>query len=473
MTENSEQIINLRNTPIVCINLKHRKDRRAYVKKLFQKKNIYNYSFYTAELHEEPRRGCLESHLNIIREHRSKGTDYILIVEDDIKILNFPDVLTDIPSDWDMLYLGGNVKRIVNSYNDKWKKVQSWCTHAYLINLKNKTFMKSVLKLWKNTDNTPIDNLYINKINTNYNCYMISPMMIVQREDYSDIEKKQVNYDHISGTILGFDTPENDVDDETYVLKLPNIPDEELPYISIVTPTYRRRKLFSMAIRNFQNFIYPKEKIEWVIVEDTEDDNMTVEDMLPYSNRIKYIRIKDKEMRTPIPIGAKRNLCVEKAKHDIIIHMDDDDYYPAESLLAKVKLLIKYPGKDCIGSSNICTYDIINDKCTYSSDSTISLSEASLAYRKSFWKKQKFNDNAHVGEFKQFIANRTEKILDIPYIFTVFALTHKSNLTGSLRETKENALTYKKTKKEVNFKDFLDEDTQDFIQDLRTLLLKN
>ena len=85
-------------------------------------------------------------------------------------------------------------------------------------------------------------------------------MMIVQREDYSDIEKKQVNYDHISGTILGFDTPENDVDDETYVLKLPNIPDEELPYISIVTPTYRRRKLFSMAIRNFQNFIYPKEK---------------------------------------------------------------------------------------------------------------------------------------------------------------------------------------------------------------------
>ena len=38
MTENSEQIINLRNTPIVCINLKHRKDRRAYVKKLFQRK---------------------------------------------------------------------------------------------------------------------------------------------------------------------------------------------------------------------------------------------------------------------------------------------------------------------------------------------------------------------------------------------------------------------------------------------------
>ena len=172
MTENSEQIINLRNTPIVCINLKHRKDRRAYVKKLFQRKNIDNYSFYTAELHDEPRRGCLESHINIIREHRSKGTEYILIVEDDIKILNFPDLLTDVPSDWDMLYLGGNVKRIISTYNEKWKKVQAWCTHAYLINLKNKSFMKSVLKLWKNDDNTPIDNLYINKINNHYNCYI-------------------------------------------------------------------------------------------------------------------------------------------------------------------------------------------------------------------------------------------------------------------------------------------------------------
>ena len=230
--------------------------------------------------------------------------------------------------------------------------------------------------------------------------------------------------------------------------------------------------MFSIAVRNFQNFIYPKDKLEWVIVEDTEDDNLTVEDMLPYSNRIKYVRVKDKGMRTPLPIGAKRNICAKRASHDIIIHMDDDDYYPPESVLAKVKLLIKYPEKDCIGSSNICTYDIINDKCTYSTDSTISMSEASMAYRKSFWNKCNFNDKTIQGEYKQFIADRTNKILDVPYIFTVFALTHKNNLTGSLRETKENALTYKKTKKEVNFKDFLDEDTQDFIQDLRTLIMK-
>ena len=95
-----------------------------------------------------------------------------------------------------------------------------------------------------------------------------------------------------------------------------------------------------------------------------------------------------------------------------------------------------------------------------------------MAYRKSFWNKQNFNDSSTRGEYKQFIANRTQKIIDIPYIFTVFAITHKNNLTGSLRETKENALKYNTSGKEVNFMDFLDEDTKDFINDLRTLILR-
>ena len=62
------------------------------------------------------------------------------------------------------------------------------------------------------------------------------------------ILKKQVNYDHISGSILGFDTPENDVVDGNYVLKLPNIPEDELPYVSIVTPTYKEENCFQLQL---------------------------------------------------------------------------------------------------------------------------------------------------------------------------------------------------------------------------------
>ena len=41
---------------------------------------------------------------------------------------------------------------------------------------------------------------------------------------------------------------------------MPKIEDKDLPPISIITPTGNRRSLFSIAIKNFQSFIYPKDK---------------------------------------------------------------------------------------------------------------------------------------------------------------------------------------------------------------------
>ncbi len=41
--------------------------------------------------------------------------------------------------------------------------------------------------------------------------------------------------------------------------------------------------------------------------------------------------------------------------------MDDDDYYPPESISARIKLLLKYQKEDvqCIGSTLIGTYNIL------------------------------------------------------------------------------------------------------------------
>ena len=48
--------------------------------------------------------------------------------------------------------------------------------------------------------------------------------------------------------------------------------EEELPRVSIITPTYNKRKFFKLAIRNFQKADYPKDKIEWIIVDDGEEE---------------------------------------------------------------------------------------------------------------------------------------------------------------------------------------------------------
>jgi len=277
-------------------------------------------------------------------------------------------------------------------------------------------------------------------------------------------------------TLKGLRIPEYVIDnDNNYILKLPNIKDEELPKVSIITPTYNRRKLFSMALRNFENFIYPKNKLEWIIVDDTFDE--TIKDLIPRDKRIKYIHIDSGH--EPMTVAMKRNIAVSNSTNQYIVHMDDDDYYPPESILARIKILLKYKSEniECVGSTLIGTYNIINNTSSMSSDGPISLSEATMAYTKKFWETRPFDENCTKGEHKYFCEQRLDKIIDIPYSFILIAVNHRNNLTENLRTDNSGILKLSdKTDKEgehANFFDTWDLDTQMFIMDLKKYLEKN
>ena len=51
-------------------------------------------------------------------------------------------------------------------------------------------------------------------------------------------------------------------------LNLPSIQDEILPTVTVVTPTYNRHENFEIAIRNYKNFNYPRDKLFWIILDD-------------------------------------------------------------------------------------------------------------------------------------------------------------------------------------------------------------
>ena len=156
--------------------------------------------------------------------------------------------------------------------------------------------------------------------------------------------------------------------------------------------------------------------------------------------------------------------------------MDDDDYYPPESLLARIKILLRYEsqGIECVGSTLIGTYNIINNTSSMSTDSPISLSEASMAYTKNFWEKRGFDDLCIRGEHKYFTENRFEQIMDIPYSFILIAINHKNNMTNELRgddsllKFSENNSKYGEV---ANFYDTWDLETQMFIIQLRKYIL--
>ena len=92
------------------------------------------------------------------------------------------------------------------------------------------------------------------------------------------------------------------------------------PFVSICTPTFNRRPFIPIIIKCFENQTYPRDKMEWIIVDDGTDK---IEDLVAHLPYVRYFRYEEK-----MTLGKKRNISNEKAKGDIIVYMDDDDYYP-------------------------------------------------------------------------------------------------------------------------------------------------
>ena len=124
------------------------------------------------------------------------------------------------------------------------------------------------------------------------------------------------------------------------------------PFVSVLMPTYNRRKFIPTAIEIYKNQTYPKHRMEWIILDDGSDK---VEDLFkPIMKQIPNIRyIYQSEKQT---IGAKRNKLLAEAKGDIIVWMDDDDYYFPNRVEHVVDSLIKSKA-NIAGCSGHLMYD--------------------------------------------------------------------------------------------------------------------
>ena len=123
--------------------------------------------------------------------------------------------------------------------------------------------------------------------------------------------------------------------------------------------------------------------------------------------------IKYKLLKKHINVGLKRNLCVMSANHDIIVCMDDDDYYFPDSILSKVRTLI-WSRLECVLSKKLAIINLNNDQSYYID--SVSIPEATLCFYKRFWEKYKFKSDPE-GEGKYMINGRYDKVINIPPFF--------------------------------------------------------
>jgi glycosyl transferase family 25 len=190
------------------INLEHRSDRKEHVEKQLYNIGI-NANRFEAIKMENGAIGCSMSHLKLLQEAVKNNLDHILIVEDDITFLDpelfktqFNKFLELHKNNWDVILLGGNNMPPYKNIDDTCIQVtRCQTTTGYLVNGHYiKILMKNVKMGLTNLLNRPTEHsmFAIDKfwfvLQESSKWYLITPPTVVQREDYSDIEKRVINY---------------------------------------------------------------------------------------------------------------------------------------------------------------------------------------------------------------------------------------------------------------------------------------
>jgi hypothetical protein len=211
---------------------------------------------------------------------------------------------------------------------------------------------------------------------------------------------------------------------------------EDCPPISVLTVTYNRRNFIDLAFVNILGTDYPLDKVQWVIVDDSDDPNKMILDKIKkFEERAPGCEITYVPMTTKRSVGYKRNKAVKAAKHSICLHMDDDDVYPETSFRRRVAWLLNDPNTDVVGCTMIAMYDLRQGISAVNVPPWVleqrqRVSEASFCFYTEYAKKHLFPD---VGscEGEHFVPS-CKTFVEIPPQQILVALNHGTNTSSRI-----------------------------------------
>ncbi len=194
----------------------------------------------------------------------------------------------------------------------------------------------------------------------------------------------------------------------------------DLPFVSICTPTFNRRPFIRNLIKCVDSQTYPREKMEWIIIDDGTDK---IEDMVSHHPLVSYFKF-DKKMS----LGKKRNVMHKKTRGSIIVYMDDDDYYPPERVSHAVEMLQKNPSALCAGSSEMYIYfKDTNQMVQFGPYGPNHATAGTFAFRKELLNGHQYNDDACLAEEREFLKGYTVPFVQLDSMKTILVFSHRHN----------------------------------------------
>lgn len=223
--------------------------------------------------------------------------------------------------------------------------------------------------------------------------------------------------------------------------------------VSVITPTYNRPKFIRNAIAIYRAQTFPKELMEWIILDDGDQpvEAILLDEAYDIPN-IRYIREYSKQT-----IGAKRNRLNREAKGAIIVSWDDDDYYPPDRIKCIIDIFTTHSNVQLVGSSLLYYY--------FKDDHTIwSLgpfgkyhsTNGPLAYTKNYSNTHKYDESVFKTEEPSFLNNFMEPLIQMDPKKAMLVICHEENTSN--KDNIRNGLNSAARKTSFKIEDFIEDE---------------
>jgi glycosyltransferase involved in cell wall biosynthesis len=204
------------------------------------------------------------------------------------------------------------------------------------------------------------------------------------------------------------------------------------PPVSILTPTYNRRRFLPWLIECIRAQTYPRERMEWVVFDDGTD---CVSDLLlPYKEELNLVYIRSE---TKLNVGAKRNRLHAVARGTILVNMDDDDYYAPERVAHAVQTLLAKK-VELVGSSRNQLY--FTDDASIWETGPFTANHATfgtMAYTKKYALGNPCDETVIFAEEISFTRNYKTPLAQLDPLKVMLVICHSENTfsKGKLRDS--------------------------------------
>ena len=193
---------------VLYINLESRSDRKEHVENQLAIIGLQNFKRFNAIKLENGALGCSMSHLKCLQTAKTNNWDHVLICEDDIQFLDPTLFISQFNAflkthnTWDVVLIAGNNMIPYKPIDTVCIQVYACQTttgyivqrHYYDTLIENyKAGIKQLMLEPQNSKLYAIDKYWC-KLQRINNWFLIIPLTVVQRVDYSDIEKKETNF---------------------------------------------------------------------------------------------------------------------------------------------------------------------------------------------------------------------------------------------------------------------------------------